>query len=125
MIVNKIGRLIDSSVWLDYLFNGNHKKIIDSEEILLISVLSIFEIKKKLLKEKIGKHQISNGLEFIKKRSLVIPLTLEICEKAVDISLTRNIPTIDSLIYLTALTNDAVVLTLDNDFRGLEGAEIL
>ena len=41
-------RLLDSSVWLDYLFNGNHKEIIESKEILLLSVLSIFEIKRRL-----------------------------------------------------------------------------
>ncbi len=113
-------KLIDSSVWLAYLFNDYHSDIIDSDEILLLSVLSLFEIKRKLLKSKVDNSKIVRSMEFVKKRSLIIPVSKEICEKAVDFSSENNLSTVDSIIYTTAVFNDAVLLTLDNDFRDLK-----
>ncbi len=118
-------RLIDSSVWIDYLVNGNHKNIIDSDEFLLLSALSIFEIEKKLLKEKLPPQIIKNSMNFIKRRSLVIDVGIEIAEMAARVSLEKGLPAIDALIYSTALANNARLLTLDNDFKGLAGSEVL
>ena len=112
-------KLADSSVWLAYLFNGEHKDIIDSDEILLLSVLSLFEVKKKLAKTAIEKSKISRSMEFIKKRSLILPVSSEIAERAADFSLEHGLSIIDSLIYATSLLNGSVLLTRDNDFRGL------
>ncbi|MBI3035650.1 PIN domain-containing protein [Candidatus Woesearchaeota archaeon] len=113
-------KLIDSSLWLAYLFNDDYSDIIDSDEILLLSVLSLFEIKRKLLKSKVDDSKIIRSVEFVKKRSLMIPVSEEISEKAVDFSFENNLSTVDSIIYATAVFNDAVLLTLDNDFRNLE-----
>ena len=63
--------------------NGSHKNVIDSNEILLLSALSLFEIKKKLIKNKIEETKIKTSMEFIRKKSLVIELNGEIAEKAV------------------------------------------
>ena len=83
-------KLIDSSVWLDYLFNGSHSDIIDSREILLLSALSLFEIKKKMAKSRIENAKIARSMEFINKRSLIIPVSENIAEKAVDFSFENN-----------------------------------
>src|SRR3989344_1723258 len=96
-------KLIDSSVWVSYLINGDYRDIIDNEEILLLSVLSLFEVEK----------------------SLIIEISVEIAEKAVQISLEKNLPAIDALVYSGALINKAKLITLDNDFRNLSGVEIL
>ncbi len=121
----KDSKLLDSSIWIDYFFNGKHQNLIDSSQIILISSLSLFEIRKKLQKSKIENSKISKSMEFIKKRSLTVPVTDEIAEKAVDFSLQNDLPIIDALIYTTAVVNDAALLTLDNDFRGLKGATVL
>lgn len=118
-------KLVDSSVWLDYFFNGKHTNIIDSKEILLLSSLSLFEINRKLIKSKQNETKIVKSMEFIKKRSIVIPLDTKVVEKAVEVSIAHNLPTIDSLIYATSLTNKAVLITLDNDFRGLKDVLLL
>ena len=47
-------------------------------------------------------------MEF-KKRSLTVPVTDEIAEKAVDFSLQNDLPIIDALIYTTAVVNDAAL----------------
>ena len=112
-------KLLDSSIWLDYFYNGNHKDIIDSDEIILLSVISIFEIKKKLsLKNEQNKVEIA--LRKVRERSLIIPLDIEISEKAVEISIKNKIPMADSLIYATAIIHKAIVLTKDSHFKKLE-----
>ena len=121
----KDSKLLDSSVWLDYLHNTAYSEIIDSDEILFLSVLSIFEINKKLIKEKNSIQKILESIKFIKFRSIILQITEEIAEKAVEISIKNNLPTIDSLIYATAIINELIVITLDNDFRGLDKAMVL
>jgi len=118
-------KLIDSSVWLAYLFNGVYSDIIESDEMLLLSVMSLFEIHRKLAKIKIDSNKISRSMEFIKKRSLVIEVSTEISEKAVDFSSEFKLSTIDSIIYATSILSDATLVTLDNDFRGLKSVVVL
>lgn len=112
-------KLIDSSVWVEYLFNGKFTEIIDTEAILLLSTLSLFEIEKKLRKEKIDLLKINKSMDFIQQKSLLIPLSAEIAKKAVEVSLTDGLPAIDALIYATAVISHAQLVTADNDFRGL------
>ena len=121
----KDSKFVDSSVWIDYLFNGRHAGVIDSDEILLISALSIFEIKKKLKKNKVDEKKIIKGMEFIKKRSLIIQVSGEIADMAVHYSLEKNLPIIDSLIYASSILTDSTLITIDNDFRGLKDVVML
>ena len=92
----------------------------ESDDMLLTSSLSLFEVKLKLLKDKKEQSLIQKSLEIIKKRSLVIPMDTKIGEKAAEISIALRLSAIDSLIYTTSLTNNATLVTLDNDFRGLK-----
>lgn len=118
-------RLMDSSVWLAYLFNGQYTDIIDSDEIFLLSVLSLFEIKRKLTRNGLSNIKLAKSIDFIKKRSLIVPLSAEISEKAVDISIAHNLSAVDALIYATSLLHNASMMTLDNDFRGLKDVFVL
>ncbi|OIO42564.1 hypothetical protein AUJ62_01020 [Candidatus Pacearchaeota archaeon CG1_02_32_21] len=113
-------KFLDSSVWLEYFHNRKYSGIIESKEIILSSTLSIFEIKRKLMKEKYEKSKIIRAIEFVKKRSLIIPIDDKISEKAAEISAEKNLPAIDSLIYSSAILNKSKLITLDNDFRGLK-----
>ena len=121
----KDSKLIDSSVWIAYFFNGRYSEVIDSDEIILLSCLSLFEIKKKLAKSKVDNSKITKSIDFIKKRSLIIPVNIDIAEKAVDFSLESDLSIIDSLIYATSILNESTLITLDNDFRGLKNAIVL
>ena len=118
-------KLLDSSVWLAYLGKKLCSEIIESKATLFLSVLSIFEIKKKLITDKISKKEIEENINFIKEKSILVPVTIEIIEKAVNIASEKKIPTVDSIIYASALSNNVNLVTLDNDFRGLERVEIL
>ena len=118
-------KFIDSSVWIACVTKKSYSEIIDSEERLFLSVLSIFEIKKKLIKDNITRIEIEKNMKFIKEKSIIMIPTIEIAEKVIEISYEKDMPAIDSIIYSTALLNKIKLLTLDNDFRGLENVEIL
>ena len=118
-------KLIDSSVWLSYFLNGEFRDIIENESTLLLSVLSLFEIKKKLAKDSKTSGEISKAIDFIKKRSIIMPINEEIAEKAAEISLKHNLPAADSMIYSTSLLNDSTLYTIDNDFRGFDKVSVL
>jgi toxin FitB len=119
-------KLIDSSVWVEYLVEGRYHELIEEDQgSFLLSTLSIFEIKKRLMKKVKSILEINKGINFVKQKSIIIPITEEIAEKAVKISVENKMPMADSLIYQTALENDASVITLDNHFRELKNAEVL
>lgn len=117
--------LIDSSVWIDYLVNGNYKDLIENEDKLLLATISLIEIKKKLSKLKIPDKEIEDKMGFIKKQSILINLDEKIAEKATEFVIENNLPIADSIVYASALINNAMLITLDNDFRGLKDVKIL
>ncbi|MBI4152445.1 PIN domain-containing protein [Candidatus Woesearchaeota archaeon] len=118
-------RLIDTSIWLDYFYRSKFKEIIDTSEILFVSILSVFEIRRKLYKDKIDPDKAAAIMEFLQKKSLIQPLSREIAEAAAKISVYHGIPATVSLIYATAQHHQAELITRDNDFHGLENATIL
>lgn len=116
--------LIDSSIWIDYLVNGNFKEIIEKEEKLLLATISIIEISKKLSKLKVPNKEIHDKINYIKKHSLIINLDEKIAEKASEFVIEKNLPIADSIVYASSIINNAILLTLDNDFRGLDKVKI-
>src|SRR3989344_1072345 len=99
-------KLLDSSVWIAYLFEGMFKELIENEDKLFLSALSLFEIKRKLLKKKIKKADLQDKINFIKKRSIVLSIDGKITEKASELSAEKELPAIDSLIYATSFLNE-------------------
>ncbi|MEK6859785.1 MAG: PIN domain-containing protein [Nanoarchaeota archaeon] len=117
--------LIDSSLWIDYLVNGNFKEIIEIEEKLLLATISLIEIKKKLSRLKIPIKEINDKMDFIKKQSILINLDEKIADKASELVIEKNLPIADSIVYASTLMNNAILLTLDNDFRNFNDVKIL
>ena len=118
-------KLLDSSVWLEYLLNGKFKDLIESDKSLMVSSLSLFEIKKKLIMNRKDKQKIAESIAYIKEGAIIVNVTPSIAEQAVDISITHKIAAVDAIIYTSALQNDSFLLTCDNDFRGLPHVEIV
>lgn len=118
-------KLLDSSIWIAFVIKKIHLSLIESNDKLYLSILSLFEIKNRLLKDKIPPQDIIKTIEFIKKRSIILPVTINIAEKAAELSANEQIPAIDSLIYTTSLFNNSQFITMDNDFRNLKDAIVL
>ncbi|MBI2597770.1 MAG: PIN domain-containing protein, partial [Candidatus Diapherotrites archaeon] len=96
--VSKI--VVDSSAWIDYFFTGNKKitEIIESENFLVCSAISLHEVKKKLLREKYSEEEISTALKFMKENRIVADVSEEICEKSATDSINLMLNKIDSII---------------------------
>lgn len=118
-------KILDSSVWIAYLFDSQFKNHIDKDNRLFLSILSLFEIKAVLLKRKLEEEKINEKINFIKKKSTILSINETIAEKAAELSIEKNLPAIDSLIYATSSTNKIKLITLDNNFKGLENADVL
>jgi len=118
--------LFDSTIWLDYLIKGSFKDKIEQEEIFALSSLSLFEIKRKLLRNKeLKKKEIDEKISFIKSKSNIISVDEIIAEMASEIAEKNNLGAADALIYTTTILNNSTLLTLDNDFRGLEKVRVM
>jgi len=120
--------LLDSSAWLSYFLAENDliKGIIEEgNHLIMTSVLSIFEIKRNMLMKGIKESKIGEALKFVKIKSLLIDLNEKTCNKAVEFSLQFNLNTIDSLIYCSAMINNATLITGDRHFENLENVFIL
>lgn len=120
-------KLFDLSAWLALFYESNEsvKIVVESNAILLTSVLSIFEITRKLRQWKTPEHDIKEAMSFIKARSLVIHVDSDIAESAIEISLTYKLGAIDALIYATASSLHATLITGDKDFISLPNTEII
>lgn len=114
--------LVDSSGWLEYFADSKNAKIfapvIEDSENLIVSTINLFEVFKKILKVKDENSAVEAVaiMEGVK----VIDVSVSIAVEAALISYERKLPMADSLIYATALRNNAIVWTQDIDFKGLE-----
>lgn len=117
--------VVDSSGWLEYFGGTNRANLfseaIEKTETLIVPSLSLFEIFKKVYKEK-GEDL---ALKIVAHMQLgtVINLDSRISIYAAKISVEKSIPMADSIIYATAQLNKATLWTQDNDFRGLAGVK--
>ena len=112
--------LMDSSAWLSYFFATSKqvKKIVESDCILYTSVISIFEIKRKLMRDGFER-DLEGVLTFIEDRSIVINLDEDISQLAADLSIQYKLHAMDALIYASAKAMDSELVTANSDFEKL------
>ncbi len=119
--------LVDSSGWLEYLTDDKNAKFfaaaIQKTDKLLVSSINIYEIYKKVLKEK----NENDALQVIAllQQGKVVDVTPSIALLAAKISYEKKIPMADSIIYSTAQLNNAIVWTQDYDFKDLDGVKFI
>jgi predicted nucleic acid-binding protein len=119
-----VSNIIDSSVWLAYFIDGKFMEIIEADGLHGLCVLSLFEIKKRL-KSKVPESELDEKMGFIRQKSNIFVIDEGIADMAADIFHEKGIPAMDSIIYATARKNNAGLITMDNDFRGLDGVVVL
>jgi len=116
---------VDSSGWLEYFTDGKNADgfaaAIKDTERLIVSAINIYEVYKKV----IAARDEDAALEAIAmmQQARVIEVTSSIAIQAAKYSYIFKIPLADSIIYITARENSAVVWTQDADFRDMEGVQ--
>lgn len=117
--------LVDSSGWLEYFADSKNAKnfasAIENTDELIVSTINLYEIYKKVLFEK----DENSALQVIglMQQANVIEVSSSIAIQAAKFSYEQKIPMADSIIYITAKVNDAIVWTQNNDFKNLEGVK--
>jgi len=119
--------LIDSSCWLEYLAaskTGNElANVVENAFLVLVPTIVIYEVYKKLL--------LLNGKEYAKKiitymnACNVVHLDGELSEFSAEIGMKYKLAMADSIIYATALKNNAKLWTCDAHFKDLYNVEYL
>ncbi len=119
--------LVDSSGWLEYFADGKNAKIfspaLQNTNELITSTINIYEVYKKILSER----DENSAIEAvgIMRQANVIDVDLSISIQAAKLSHQLKLPMADSLIYATALQNNAVLWTQDNDFKDLKDVKYI
>ncbi len=111
--------VVDSSAWLSYFTGGEHASqfsgAIEDSKHLIVPVIVLYEVFKKVLRER-GEQaalQIAGVMHSGKVVQIDASLVLDAAR--------YPMPMADSLIYATAQRFGALVLTQDEDFKGLPG----
>ena len=117
--------LVDSSGWLEYLAEGKNAKLfapaIEKTDELVVSTINLYEIYKKILSGK-DEHSAIQVVGLM-QQAKVVEVNSTIAIQAAKFSYEQKIPMADSLIYITAKQNNAIVWTQDVDFKDLDGVK--
>jgi predicted nucleic acid-binding protein len=115
---------VDSSGWVEYLGGGpkssNFLPYLSDERNLLVPTVVLYEVFKKLFREQgktIADVFLSHAL-----RSIVISFTEDLALDAAQLSIAHKLAMADAIIYATALSRGAKLVTSDQHFRGLKDA---
>lgn len=115
--------IVDSSGWLEYLADSKSAALfapaIEDTEHLLVPVITIYEVFKKVLRER-GENEALQVAGMM-QGGQVIEL-----DSALALDAARYpLPLADSLIYATALRHGATLWTQDEHFKDLPGVKYL
>lgn len=117
--------IVDSSVWIEVLRQGPLSTICEkamSGQTLRVPTLVIHEVYKKLARTSDDLGLQATG--FLSRHE-VLDLDREVAILAGDLCLKHNLSTFDGLILAHAERLGETLLTLDNDFAGIERAKVI
>jgi predicted nucleic acid-binding protein len=121
--------VVDSSGWVEFLGNGPKAdafaKYLQNPETLLLPTIVVYEVYKKMLREQsrvLAERFLSIAFGF-QEREIVLDVSL--AASAANTSLRSNLPMADAIVYATAQSHHAELITSDAHFTGLPGVTVL
>lgn len=121
--------VVDSTGWVEFLGNGLKSdafaKYLENPQSVLLPTIVVYEVYKKILREQgqtLAERFLSHAFAF---HDRVVSLDISLAALAAKMSLDANLPMADAIIYATAQSNRAELVTSDAHFSGLPGVTIL
>lgn len=120
-------KVVDSSGWLEFfsasrLAEQYSVHLENLEEVLTPSVV-LFEVYKWIKRERSEEEALVAAAQI--EKTQIVPLTSTVALTAADLGLEHGLAMADSIVYSTALLNDAELITSDRDFARLPGVTYL
>lgn len=118
--------VVDSSGWLEYLTEDPKAAAfghyIEAESTVLVPTVVLYEVYKHLAKLR-GK-PVADRFVSQTMHQKIVPLDESIALAAATVSIDHRLSTMNAIVYATARTRDAQLVTGDTHFRGLPGVII-
>lgn len=113
--------LVDSSGWLEFFTNGpladRYAPYLKNLREVVTPTIVLYEVYKVIKRERCEEEALVAVAQIGKSR--IVPLTDTIALTAGDISLTHQLAMADAVVYATALTEKAKLITSDRDLVSL------
>jgi toxin FitB len=120
-------KIVDSVGWLEYLGRGplaeKYDIYLEDPKSLLTPTIILYEVHKYVLRNR-GPEAAEDASSMILE-SRIIPLSDGLAVFAAQQSSDNKLPMADAIIYATALTYGATVVTSDSHFEGLPQVEFI
>ncbi|MAE69987.1 MAG: PIN domain nuclease [Gemmatimonadetes bacterium] len=120
-------KTVDSCGWIEFFTGGplagEYERYITMPDSLITPTLVLFEVYR-LIKRERGEEDALIAAAQIAQTALV-PLSESLALSAADIGLERGLAMADSVVYATALSHQAELVTSGTDFEGLPGVRLL
>jgi toxin FitB len=120
-------RVVDSAGWIEYFVDGplaeRYASYIEEPEGLVTPSIVVYEVFKKIFRDS-GERSAVEAIANMQKTT-VVPLSSELAISAAEISISHKLPMADAIVYATAQSVDATVVTSDQHFRDIAGVEFV
>ncbi len=119
--------VVDTSAWIEWLVDGPLRRSIEDHmpvrDACIVPTLVQHELTKWLLRER-GEDIADEMLAYTQK-CIVVMLDTAIAVRAADVCRTHGLATADAIIYATAVSRGAGLLTCDAHFQDLPGVTLI
>lgn len=120
-------KVVDSSVWLEFVSDGPHAEACGAHLADLAEVVTptavLLEVYRALRRDDREPAAMRTVAEMEYTRFVPVDQTIAIV--AADVSIDHGLAAVDAIIYATARLQRAELVTLDADFRGLPGVTLV
>ena len=116
-------KVVDSSGWLEFFADGPLAEpyavhLADLAQVLTPAIV-LYEVYRWLKRERGEEEALIAAAQIAKTH--VVPVTVTLALTAADLGLEHRLPMADSLVYATAVSMGAELITSDADFASLPG----
>lgn len=120
-------KVVDSSGWLEFLADGpladQYAPHLEAAGDLVTPTIVLYEVYRWVKRERTEEEALIAAAQI--EKTEIVPLTTSIALTAADIGLEYGLALADSVVYATALSQDAELITSDRDFEALPGVQYL